>query len=102
MWRQDVAGLHVGNVAAAFFVEPNQHATFLDDLMHRQASPVAITPGISLYRRQKSFWTNATNMPETILQNALLGCQLSGGIHVLHCTTATDAEMGTARFKACI
>src|SRR5574343_1930386 len=97
MRRQNCTALHVGNVTAAFFMKPNQHAAFFDNLVNRQARPVAITPRFSLYWRQNGFRANAATMPEAIFKNALLGCQLSRGVHMLHRTTATNAKMWASR-----
>ena len=93
MRRQDRAGFHIGDVAAAFFMEADQHAPLALDLAHRQPGPMPVTPRFALNRRQDAFRTHATDMPKTVFQHALLGSKLCRGIHMLHRTTAADGEM---------
>src|SRR5205823_10997278 len=82
------------------FAETDQPAAFLGDVAHRQPGAVAIAPGDAVDRREQLVRAHAADVPQSILEYALLDRDLRGGLEVLQAATAADAEVGAGRRRA--
>ena len=100
MRRQDRAGIHHCDVAAALLMETDQNAALLRHVAHRQAGAPPVAPGGTGNRRQHCFRTQPRQMPQRVFEHALLDCCLRAHFEMLHAAAATDAEMRTVRFDA--
>ena len=98
--RQDLAGLHVGDVAALALVKAHQHRALLEHMAHRQAGAVAVAPGGPFDGAQM---VSARTLPrcQVVLQRPLFDGNLRRHVQVLHLAAATgpgvQAEVRAAR-----
>src|SRR5574343_186136 len=95
MGRQNGATSNISDIAAAPLMKTNNHAALRRNIPDAQTSAMAVPPGRPLNWWQHGFRTNPSNMPETVLKNALFGRHLCRVIHMLHSTTAANAKMWT-------
>ncbi len=94
LW-QDVARAHVDDVARAPLVEAHPHAALARHQPHAEPCAVAIAPGRAVDRRIHDLRLHAADVPQRILQHALLGGGLRHRVQVLHRAAAAGAEIGT-------
>ena len=100
-WRgSDVAAPDVGDEARLALVEADQHRALLDDVAHREARALAVAPVGPAHRPQDALGADLAEMPQRILERALLGRDLRGDVEVLHLAAAADAEVRAARHDA--
>ncbi len=100
MRRQDGAGLHVGHIAGAALVKPDQDSALLVHQAHGEACAVAIAPVRASQGTQQRLRPHLGNVPEVVLQGALLEGELGLRVDVLHAAAAADAEMRATRLDA--
>ena len=98
--RQHFARLHGRDITAALLVKSDQHAALLRYQPHRQPRPLAVAPGRTVDRRIQHFGVQTADMPESVLEHALLGRCLGRRLQMLHAAAAADAEIPAARFTA--
>ena len=91
---------HVGDVARLALVEADQHAAFLRDVTHRQPRAVPVAPRRPVDRRQQRRRPHAGDVPQRVLERALLRRDLGHDIEMLERAASADAEVGTARQDA--
>ena len=95
--RHHVAAPDLGDEARLALVEADQDRAFLGDVAHRQTRPLPVVPVRPAHRPQHALGADLAEMPERILERALLGRDLRGDVEVLHLAAAADAEMRAAR-----
>ena len=78
-------------------METDEHAAFFCDVAHRQPGPLTVTPGFAVDRREQFAGAHARDVPERVLEHALLDCDLRGRIQVLQAAAAANAEMRAGR-----
>ena len=102
--RQHRADLHVGHIAALALMKANQHRTFLEYMTHRKPGAVPVTPSRAFDRAKDVVGYDFAQMPEVVLQHALLHRHLRTDMKVLHLATTTSPgvkpKMGTAGLDA--
>ena len=98
--RQDVAARDLGDEARLALVEADQHRALLDDVAHRQARPLPVVPVRAAHRPEHALGPHLAEVPERVLEGALLGRDLRGDVEVLHLAAAADAEVRAARHDA--
>ena len=97
---EHVALAHVGDVAAALLVEPDERATLLLHDPHRQARAIPVVPGRSVDRRQHAVGAHASDVEQVVLEHALLDRDLCGDVEMLHRAATADAEVRAPRNHA--
>ena len=93
VWGQDLAGAHVGDVAALALVKSDQHHAFFDHITHRQTGAVAVAPGRAFDRAQQGLRFDLGQMPQVVFEHALLDGHLGAAVQVLHLAAAASTSM---------
>ena len=91
--RQNGAAAHVGDVAAFALVKANQHLAFFHHMAHRQPRAPAVAPCRAVNGAQHGLRAAFAQMPEVVLQHALLDGDLGGRVQMLHLAAAASACM---------
>ena len=92
---QHAAHLHIGNVTALALVKTDQHGALLAHITHRQACPVAVSPGRTLDGSQNHVRLDLAQMPQVVFHDPLLDRHLGRHVQMLHLATATGTRMQT-------
>mmetsp|Transcript_53296 Transcript_53296/g.125193 ORF Transcript_53296/g.125193 Transcript_53296/m.125193 type:complete len:290 (+) Transcript_53296:1107-1976(+) len=99
--RHHLAALHVGHIAALALVEADQHLALLGHVADRKTRTVAVAPGRAFDRPQQHLGLDLAEMPELVLNHALLHGHLRPGLQMLHLAAPAgarvQAEMRAAR-----
>ena len=103
--RHDVAFADVGDVAALALVKADQHRALLAHVAHRKARAPAVAPGRALRSgRSTVSGLHLAQVPQVVLQHALLDRHLGADVQVLHLAAAAgalvQAEVRAARAHA--
>ncbi len=100
----DVALAHVGHVAGLALVESHQHRVLLRDPAHGQPRAQPVAPRRPFDRAQHQLGLDLAEVPEVVLQHALLHRHLRLRREMLHLAAAAragmQAEVRTARRDA--
>ena len=99
-FRQHLAAVHVGDVAAALLVEAHQRSTLLRHVAHREPGAVAVAPGRAVYGRQHLLRPDPPDVPQAVLQHPLLDRDLRARVEVLQAATSAKTEVAAARRHA--
>ena len=81
-------------------METHQHLALLRHEAHRQPRSVAIAPSGALDRPEHLIGRDLGQVPQTILERALLGRQLGTGLQVLHLAATACSDIPAARSDA--
>ncbi len=95
MGRQDLAGLHVGDVAALALVKAHQHLALLGHIAHRKARAETVGPGRTFDGAQQRLGLDLGQMPEIVFQHALLDGHLGAHVQMLHLAAAAGTGVQT-------
>ncbi len=95
--REHLAARHLGDVARLALAKPDQRSALFRHPAHRHARPVPVSPGKPVQRPQHRLGANAAQVPERVLEHALLGGYLRAFFDVLHRASAAGAEEDAAR-----
>ena len=98
--RQHLAARDVGDEARLALVEAHQHRLLLHDVAHREPRALPVAPIGPLHRPQHPFRPHLAEMPQRVLERALLDRDLRGDVEVLHLAAAADAEVPATRDDA--
>ena len=74
-------------------MKPDQDATLLGHMTHRQPGTITITVGRTHNRRKHGFGPNLADVPQSVLENTLLDRDLGTGFDMLHRTATADTEI---------
>ena len=95
--RQDVAAADVGDVARLALVEADQHRALLHDVAHREPRPLPVAPGRPFDRPQHPLGPDLAEVPERVLERALLGRHLRGDVRgAASCSRRRRRSAGSA------
>ena len=79
----------------------DQHRALLDDVAHRQARALPVVPGRALDRPQHALGPHLAEMPERVLERALLGRDLRGDVRgAASCSRRRRRSAGSAARRA--
>ena len=84
---------HVGHITALALMKTHQHRMLLAHIAHRQARPVAISPGGPLDGPEQVVGLDLADVPEVVFQHPLLDSHLRTHMEVLHLAAAARAGM---------
>jgi hypothetical protein len=100
MGRQNMANLHIRDIAAFSLMETNQHRPFFVNVANRESGPVSVPPGWAFNRPHDVLGLDFAQMPEIVFKNPLFDCQLRCGMQMLHFAAPTGTRMQT-KMRAC-
>ncbi len=95
--HQDLAMLHVGDETAALLVEADQRFALLDHVPDRKPCALAITPCLPRDWPHDGFSPDLADVPQALLEDALLDRDLRPSVQMLHRAAAAHAEMRAPR-----
>ena len=98
--RHHFAGSHVGDVTAALFAKADQRAAFFRHVARGETRAMAVAPRLAVNRGQNAIGPDPADVPESVLEHALLDCDLRARVQVLQAAAAADAVMPAARLGA--